>query len=176
MKRDRNLHPLSWDHHLALMSVVFTRKQVASGASREALKRIASEFEQFHQQALVPHFRHEEEWVIPRFLRHVPEDDPMVMRLLRDHVSLHSMVYQLKCAGESGDELKAELSTLVNRLEAHVRFEERELFPRVESVLSAVELEEIGRALHETSPESVVIPGGDGSRVKPAPESETLDF
>jgi hemerythrin-like domain-containing protein len=176
MKRNRNLHPLSWEHHTALTSVVLIRRQIESGASRERLERIASEFAQFHKEGLLPHFRHEEEWVLPRFLRHVPEDHPMVLRLLTDHVALHAMVYLVGCAAESGDDLTRPLSELADRLEAHIRFEERELFPRVEATLSATELDEIGRALHEIPSGPIVIPGGDGSRVSPAPQIPPSDF
>jgi hypothetical protein len=52
MKRDKNLHPLSWDHHAALTSVIFTRKLIKDGADRARLEQVAREFEQFHQEAL----------------------------------------------------------------------------------------------------------------------------
>lgn len=166
MKRDKNLHPLSWDHHAALTSVVFTRKHLRDGASRDRLLQVAHEFGTFYEIGLVPHFRHEEEWLVPRYLRHVPPEDPGVLRLLKDHVVLHRLVLDLKEAAEGKSGLVGALKALTDVLEAHVRFEERELFPRIEAALSPSELEELGQFLWANAPEAVVIPGGDGCKIK----------
>jgi len=165
MKRDRNLHPLSWDHHGALTSVVFTRKLITSGAGRMRLERTAREFLVFYAEHLVPHFRHEEEWVLPRYIRYVPVEDDDVSRLLREHVHLHRLVEDLRRALQAGGNLIQSLAVLTDELEAHVRFEERELFPKIESALSADELAEIGESLWNVEQTPVVIPGGDGCKV-----------
>lgn len=166
MKRDKNLHPLSWDHHAALTSVVFTRKQIRSGAGRERQQQIAREYAVFYEIGLLPHFRHEEEWLLPRYFRHVEADDPGVIRLLTDHVKLHRLFLDLSQALDSGRELATPLTALTDLLESHVRFEERELFPRIESALTSDELSQLGEFLWANAPEDVVIPGGDGCRVK----------
>lgn len=166
MKRDKSLHPLSWDHHAALTSVVFTRKLLKSGADQNRLSQVAQEYADFYESGLLPHFRHEEEWLLPRYLRHVPVDDPDVVRLLTEHVVLHRLVLDLRVANETRQDLSLPLGALTDRLEAHVRFEERELFPKVESLLSAEELRELGEFLWASAPEDVVIPGGDGCKVK----------
>lgn len=166
MKRDKNLHPLSWDHHAALTSVVFTRKHLKTGVGSERLQQVAREYAVFYELGLLPHFRHEEEWLLPRYLRHVESDDPGVIRLLTDHVKLHRLILDLSQALESGRDLAAPLAALTDLLESHVRFEERDLFPRVESTLTADELRQLGEYLWANAPEDVIIPGGDGCRVK----------
>lgn len=166
MKRDKNLHPLSWDHHAALTSVIFTRKLIKDGADHARLEQVAREFEQFHQEALLPHFRHEEEWLLPRYLRHAAADDPDVVRLLTDHVLLHKLILDLGAALRDGDDLTQALAALTNCLESHVRFEERELFPKIELALTPEELTELGQQLWDDAQSAVVIPGGDGCRVK----------
>lgn len=166
MKRDKNLHPLSWDHHAALTSVVFTRKHIKNGTGIDSLQQIAAEYAAFYETGLLPHFRHEEEWLLPRYLRHVDANDENVVRLLTDHVKLHQLILDLSVALESGGDLLAALSALTDLLESHVRFEERELFPKIEAVLTAEELKQLGDHLWANAPDDVVIPGGDGCRVK----------
>jgi len=170
MKRDTNLHPLSWDHHAALTAAVLVRRQLDADADETTLTRIAGEFVTFHAEALVPHFRHEEEWLLPAFLAHVDESDAMIARLLRDHVALHAMIGRLPHIEPTRSALAKALFALVERLQAHVRFEERELFPRIESALSAEELTSVGERLYESKMVPVAIPGGDGQRVSPGPE------
>ncbi len=166
MKRDKNLHPLSWDHHAALTSVVFTRKHIRESADSDRLSQIAFEFGAFYDTGLLPHFRHEEEWLLPRYLRHVPPTDTDVTRLLTDHLILHRLFRELRDTASRKGDLVAPLTALTDQLETHVRFEERELFPKIESALSAEEMDELGKYLWDNAPESVVIPGGDGCKVK----------
>jgi len=166
MKRDKNLHPLSWDHHAALTSVVFTRKHIKESASSLRLGQIAFEFAAFYESGLLPHFRHEEEWLLPRYLRHVPPTDSDVTRLLTEHLILHRLFLDLRDMVARKADLVAPLTALTDQLESHVRFEERELFPKIELALSTEELDELGKYLWANAPESVVIPGGDGCKVK----------
>lgn len=166
MKRDKRLHPLSWDHHAALTSVVFTRKHIKAGAGIERLQQVAIEYAAFYEVGLRPHFRHEEEWLLPRFLRHVEAEDTGVVRLLTDHVKLHRLILDLSETLASGRDLISPLTALADLLETHVRFEERELFPRIEAALTVDELTQLGEYLWANAPEDVVIPGGDGCRVR----------
>lgn len=175
MKRDKNLHPLSWDHHAALTAVVLTRRQLDSEPDAATLVRTVEQFVAFHAEALLPHFRHEEEWLLPAFLKHTSEDDPMILRLFQDHVALHALVADLRPALADPPSLPDTLVKLCDRLEAHVRFEERELFPRIEAALSADELDAIGKQLHETRALPVVIPASDGQRVSPGPMPDLSD-
>ena len=166
MKRDKNLHPLSWDHHAALTGVVFTRKHLKAGADKDRMGQIAQEYAAFYKTGLLPHFRHEEEWLLPRYLRHVPATDPDVVRLLTEHLILHRLVLDLDQAVSAGDDLVAPLVELTDRLEAHVRFEERDLFPKIENCLTMDEMHELGAYLWENATDAIVIPGGDGCKVR----------
>jgi len=174
MKRNKNLHPLSWEHHHTLTSVVLTRRHIKNCAPRARLVQIAREFAAFHREALLPHFRHEEEWLLPRYLRHASAGDAAVTRLLREHVTLHRLVYDLALAERNSADLVAPLTALTDALEAHVRFEEREMFPMIEAVLTADELSSLGEELLRSVSDAVVIPGGDGCRVKAASENAPL--
>ncbi|GAB4327838.1 MAG: hypothetical protein Kow0074_23360 [Candidatus Zixiibacteriota bacterium] len=175
MKRDKNLHPLSWEHHHALTSVVLTRRHIKDNAPRERLAQTAGEFVGFHRDNLLPHFRHEEEVVLPLYLNHVPESDPDVLRLLTDHVVLHRLVGVVWRVAKGDGDLVPALTALTDRLEAHVRFEERELFPKIEAALTAEELASVGEELYAEPPGPVIIPGGDGCRIDPTPKNADLE-
>jgi hemerythrin-like domain-containing protein len=99
-------------------------------------------------------------------LRHATADDPDVVRLLTDHVQLHKLILDVGAALRDGDDLTRALAALTDCLESHVRFEERELFPKIERALTPEELTELGQHLWEDTQTAVVIPGGDGCRVK----------
>lgn len=76
----------------------------------------------------MPHFRDEEEQLFP-LVAYSDEARPLVVRALLEHQQLHALAQQLR-TGES-----APMSELAELLVAHVRFEERELFPLIERLL-----------------------------------------
>jgi len=80
-----------------------------------------------------PHFRIEEEHLLPA-LTQAGESD-LVARTARDHVELRSLIER--------DAAPETVLRFGERLDAHVRFEERELFPRAEAVLPAEALDAI---------------------------------
>jgi iron-sulfur cluster repair protein YtfE (RIC family) len=87
--------------------------------------------------SLDPHFRVEEELLLPvlRGLGHAA----LVHRIERDHADLRSCL----AAAERGE--LAEVAAFAERLAEHVRFEERELFPRCEEELPDAVLDEVAR-------------------------------
>ena len=90
------------------------------------------------------HFREEEELLLPVLARHVPPDHEDVVRVLTDHVDLRRRAADL--TGDAAPALES-LHDLGRRLDAHIRHEERVLFPLAERVLSEDELEAVGEAL-----------------------------
>lgn len=124
MKRHPALTPLSHDHHHALAAARRLRLAADAGdASAEA-----AAFARFFAEESVRHFRDEEERLFP-LVAHSEEAQPLVVRALLEHQQLHALARQL-ASGESGP-----MRELAELLEAHVRFEERELFPLIERLL-----------------------------------------
>ena len=119
IKRDPSLIPLSHDHHHALVRVFEIRRALQTNGDIEAE---ASRTRAFFTNDLSPHFRAEEEALLPALERYLGAADPMVMRLTEDHARLRGAVEQLDTAGALGN--------FADLLESHVRFEERELFQR----------------------------------------------
>ena len=138
MKRSDALAPLSRDHHVALETALRLRR-----ADAESVDAAVARFGEFWSSAGARHFEIEEELLLPA----LPADDPdwaeATGRVRRDHDEIRERAAGLLGSGASV--LSAnELGELLN---AHVRFEERSLFPLLEERLSGPALAELGRAI-----------------------------
>lgn len=139
MKRNKNLIELSRDHHHCLLLVW----KIKQGLKRNIpLDELADYIIHFAGQALFPHFEEEENQVFV----YLNADDVYYKRTIKEHAELRSVIRRISIKGLTD---KALLVTLVEKLEAHIRFEERELFPYIEKLLSIEQLEEIGRLISE---------------------------
>lgn len=124
-KRDARLRELSSEHHAAL---VWARR-LRRGLDRQPMaERFARELE--------PHFAIEETILAPA-LRESGEH-ALVDRLLAEHATLR----RLAAAADAHE-------AFGTALHDHVRFEERELFPRCEAVLADAVLDAVLRASTE---------------------------
>ncbi len=134
MKRDRRLRGLSSEHHQALVIARTLTERAAEGRLDEAAARwLADRF----ARELEPHFRVEEE-VLLTALRAAGELE-LEARTRADHAFLRAGA--AAAAAGSTEHLLA----FAERLFEHVRFEERELFPRSEAVLDDAVLDEVAR-------------------------------
>jgi hemerythrin-like domain-containing protein len=88
--------------------------------------------------------------LLPAYARRGPADEPAVVRVLTEHVDLRRRGAELE-TGESP--ALSDLRELGQRLERHIRYEERVLFPLIERALPDAELAELALALEraETS-------------------------
>lgn len=140
MKRSVALQPLSRDHHQAL--AVAQRLRRADGESEAAAARDA--FLEFWRSHGNEHFREEEELLLPAYAEHGDPGHPLVVRVLVEHVVIRQRARRL--AGSAAP-AAADLRDLGERLASHVRLEERELFPLIESALPGDALDALARAL-----------------------------
>lgn len=141
MKRDKALTPLSRDHHQALSRALALKRADQSNVA-EALRDMIEFFDA--HGAL--HFRVEEEVLLPLYVRDGGADprDEAIARVLTDHVWIRARIAALRDARE---ECVEDVRALGERLDAHVRHEERVLFPAIEQALSPEQLERLGRAV-----------------------------
>lgn len=120
MRRSPALVHLSREHHAALVQAKRIKKINSSNtALSEAWPSAAFLTE------LAAHF-HAEEAMFAQYLVHLPR---LASRFLDDHETLRALMRQLH-AGKL-----AALMAFGELLEAHVRFEERELFPALEGLI-----------------------------------------
>ena len=136
MKRHPHLQPLSDDHHAALLLARRMRRVPEEAADPAALAKAWEGARASFARELAPHFRAEEEWLFPPLT--AAREPALVERALAEHRRLAEVI-----DAAPGAERAAEFAELLHR---HVRFEERELFPRAESVLDLATLEAAGRA------------------------------
>jgi len=129
MKRLQALIPLSHDHQHALVEA----RQLRRAAARDDdPSGAALAFVRFFRTSSVPHFREEEEALFPLVVD-VKEARALLVQALLDHQRLHALVAAL----EAGGDVRGTMREVGERLEAHVRLEERELFPLIERVAGA---------------------------------------
>jgi hemerythrin-like domain-containing protein len=139
MKRSEALRALSHQHHQGLFAAL-QLKRAREDTAAEARKV----FLDFFEREGARHFRAEEDLLLPAFARHTDVDDVAIVRVLTEHVDLRGLTQDLE---RSTDPDPAALRELGERLESHIRFEERVLFPMIEEALPVDELERLGAAL-----------------------------
>ena len=156
-KRHPSLIPLSREHHYGLLLCLRIHKGLEKGDLNWQRAK-ADDVVRFFDSDLVPHFKAEEEVLFPtmRSLSAVPE---LIEELLSEHRKIEQIVEQLRQS--DCDQLADRLMDFADLLEAHIRKEERELFPVYESLVPpeiANRVEEeiknlIGTALQPKNPE-----------------------
>ncbi len=126
MRRSPALQPLSREHHAALKLAKACERAVLSADAAE-VERACRRAMEVYASELEAHFAVEEQKLLP--LLHGTPDQPLVERMLTEHRQLYALLDGLR---QNDAEILARFGKC---LTAHVRFEERELFPALESKL-----------------------------------------
>lgn len=132
MKRHPALVGLSHDHHHELVQA--RRLRQAAGAGPDERLAAARAYVELFFTETVRHFRDEEERLFPAYAARAGET-ALLRRILEEHMQLHGLVRSLRARAAGGDVPAQELRELGDLLHAHVRAEERELFPAIEAAL-----------------------------------------
>ena len=137
MKRSPELAALSRDHHRALEAALRLRR-----ATDETLEPAVGHFLEFWGRHGEQHFAIEERLLLPA----LPDDDAEWAEATR---RVHAEHREIRAGASSlADASSVPAARGVGELlTAHVRFEERTLFPLVERRLSPAALADLGRAL-----------------------------
>jgi hypothetical protein len=122
--------PLSHDHHRALEEA----RRLRCAAEGPDSSTAASAFLRFFASETVCHFRAEEELLFPTVVDFPQAREPITQALLEhQRIRARAALLRDRLDGRKAPaEIMRELGGL---LEAHVRYEERRLFPLVESLL-----------------------------------------
>lgn len=131
IKRSKELAPLSREHHNGLLFAWKIKQGLSNGTPLETLCNYTRWFWSNH---LEPHFKDEEK-VLVRFL---PADNLLVQQMIQEHAQIRDLVISLDKEIEPNS-----LKLLSEYINAHIRFEERELFPYVEKTLTPEQLTEV---------------------------------
>ena len=126
LERDRRLQGLSEEHQHGL-ALAQRARWAAAGERGLQPEEIWQEIMGAYDAELARHFEVEERILLPALIE--AGEAELVERVLDDHKAMRSML------GEEGGDLGDRLRRFGERLHAHIRFEERELFPVCEKVL-----------------------------------------
>ena len=137
MKRSKALRSLSRDHHKALSVALDLRRFQDVGQA-------SGRFLEFWPDGAL-HFRIEEEVLLPYWELLGTVNAEAVARLSAEHRALRAAALEVS----AGTASLSSLRNLGAKLAAHVRFEERELFPIIEADLGEHELETLARVVAE---------------------------
>jgi hemerythrin-like domain-containing protein len=146
-KRTPELRTLSEDHHHGLVQARRLRRAAEAdkaGSAEAAVKR----FLDFWQKDTALHFRKEEEVLLPVMARYGGDlsREPLV-EMMEDHARIRGLVMQLSDEAIGGNVRLETLHEIGERLEAHIRLEERVVIPLIEESLSEAALTELAARL-----------------------------
>jgi len=163
MLRDKSLIPLSHQHQHALALCV--RIERASPIPQNDLGAWQAELAHLFQSEIAVHFAAEEQIVFPAAER-FEELKALVKQLVSEHADLRTRLANAK----EGDVSSDEILVLARSLSTHIRTEERQLFERIQQLLSNEELGVLGGKLQSAlkdSGESCLLPSAT-TRLRPA--------
>lgn len=139
LKRDVSLVNLSNDHHAGLLFSWKLRQGVKYHIEAD---RIIKYIKYFWAHHFSGHFKEEEEILF------APIKNEEIKKALADHQKIKAFVEKIGVPGMESEENG--LLEFAETVDAHIRFEERVLFPHIQEALSEEQLEKIGEQLiHE---------------------------
>jgi hemerythrin-like domain-containing protein len=141
MKRSPAIASLSREHHQALFVAQELRRATDETAGEARGAALA-----YWDEHGKKHFRLEEEVLLPAYAAYGDPPHRLVARVLCDHVSLRGRFDRLALNRPASVTALRELGV---ELAAHVRLEERELFPLIEETLPAADLAAVAAALEQ---------------------------
>jgi hypothetical protein len=149
MKRHPSLFALSHHHqHVLVQAKKLGRVTDQVGEAKRL--ELARGFLTLWIPAGIQHFRQEEEILLPVMARYAGLDHPFFVRLSHEHLEIRSLIDSISDSLQSNQAPMAEtLSRLGQLLDAHIRFEEHEVFPFAESLLPEEDLERIRSRMEE---------------------------
>ncbi len=144
MKRHESLAPLSRDHHHTLILAQLLKKYAPAYkglpvAAKEKAKYANQQFE----SKIKPHFE-QEEIILEKAKQHHPHIKELAAEVRNEHRQLEKLFLSLS----NETNLEETLDKLGRSLEAHIRKEERILFPLLQEHCPEELLQEINMLLH----------------------------
>lgn len=122
----------------------------ANGTNDDRL-RTAKQFLSFFHADTIRHFREEEEVIFP-LVADVSEARVTLERVMIQHLQIHSLVHSLEREVEVGASAPETLLRIAAVLQRHVRFEEKVVFPLIETIVGVADLDSVTLPRRERAP------------------------
>ena len=140
LKRTPHLYLFSHEHHDGLV----VANRIKAGVTKNVDVRILSNYIlSFWESALAEHFRFEESLLLPLF----QEEAVMRNRFQAEHEQIRKLINKISAQPQTDQSLAQDFAKL---LHDHIRFEERELFPKIQESHSEEVLSGIAEKLNES--------------------------
>ncbi|HEX6193491.1 MAG TPA: hemerythrin domain-containing protein [Chitinophagaceae bacterium] len=134
--RSRQLSPLSREHVDGMLFV----KRIREGIGKYSIDRLNHYTRWYWKNHIRPHFFHEERILLP----YMPAGHQWSIKLKEEHAYIRDLVLSL----DQDADVQA-FKSLCDLIEAHIRFEEQDLFTYLEQTLTKEELDNIHKQLEE---------------------------
>ncbi len=147
IKRHKALHILSHDHHHGLILAQLIKKDspryknlpdTTEGKKKYLIR--------FYNDDLIKHFEDEEKILFPVVNGKDDEIDNLIEEIITEHRKIEQLINRI----ESDEDVENTLDELGNLLESHIRKEERNLFMKIQSVLTEEELTAVEKQFTES--------------------------
>jgi iron-sulfur cluster repair protein YtfE (RIC family) len=146
-RRHNSLIPLSREHHYGLLVCLRIHRGLGSHIEdRDWLQERARKVLRFCESDLWTHFKVEEKIVFPA-MSGISKAAETIRQLISEHRQIEILVRQLR--QDDGRRLASLLQEFANLLEAHIRREERVLFPFYESQVPLELAKQLGEQILE---------------------------
>jgi len=140
MKRHEALIPLTHDHHHALAQI--RRLRVTAKGTDEDRHSTSRQYLSFFRDDTIRHFREEEEIIFPLVVE-APQARGILERAMLEHLEIHAAVHTMERELEDGVPSASSLLRIVGLFESHIRFEEKVVFPLIESISGEARLDSV---------------------------------
>jgi len=131
LKRSVELQAISREHHDGLLFVWKIRQGLDNHTSIEKLKEYTGWYWRNHIKS---HFYQEEKILLPYF----PAMHPMALKLKKEHDYIRELILEIDKEADRHDIIR-----LVDFIESHIRFEEREFFQYLEEHLTKQDMTDV---------------------------------
>lgn len=132
LERHESLKPLS-RHHMVALHLALKLRRVGTEKSKLTPKEIQQELRNFWIPEGQEHFREEEEVLLTTYAQHANIDKPEIQDMLIEHVKIRALIDSILKMKEEVN--IAAIHDLGELLDAHIRKEERVIFPMIEKAL-----------------------------------------
>jgi len=144
MERHSALHSLSRDHHHGLILAQLIKKGSPQYKNLPDTTEGKKDYSiRFYNDELIKHFEDEEKILFPAVNAKDNEIDNLIEDIITEHKKIKKLINRL----ESGGDVENTLDKLGNLLESHIRKEERNLFMKIQAILTEEELTAVEKQL-----------------------------
>ncbi len=147
MKRHPALVPLSREHNTALVLALRIQREVPTGDA-ENVRAVYNDLISFWARGLLPHFHAENECLLARLVRHIPDSDELIQRTERDHLAIEALVANIRDEPDL-ERRRRRLMEFADQIKTHIRWEESDLFEAAQAHLTEQELGTLGEEIAE---------------------------